>query len=53
LSSYKKQHEKKKEGEEVKGHNHPFDQKCGPHCPRNEKYKGPVKRFDIFHRGKN
>lgn len=46
LSSYRKRNETK---EEVKGHNHPFSEKCGPHCPRNEHYKGPVKRFDFLH----
>jgi hypothetical protein len=49
LSSY---HKSKEEKEEVKGHNHPFNEKCGPHCPRNEHYKGPVKRPDFFHRKK-
>lgn len=50
MASYHKRTEKK---EEYKGHNHPFNEKCGPHCPRNEKYKGPVKKFDLLHRGKN
>ncbi len=36
----------------VKGHNHSVDQKCGPHCPRNAHYKGPIKRPDMFHRNK-
>jgi hypothetical protein len=46
LAAYRKRNEAK---EEVKGHNHPFNEKCGPHCPRNEHYKGPVKRLDYFH----
>jgi hypothetical protein len=41
LSAYKKRTEKKEEG---KGHNHPFKEKCGPHCPRNEHYKGPLRK---------
>jgi hypothetical protein len=49
LVSYR---ERIKEREEVKGHNHPFNEKCGPHCPRNEHYKGPVKKPDLFHRKK-
>ena len=40
-SSYRKRNEEK---EVVKGHNHPFNEKCGPHCPRNEHYKGPVRK---------
>ena len=40
LASYKKTEAK----EEFKGHNHPFNEKCGSHCPRNEHYKGPVRR---------
>jgi hypothetical protein len=49
LASYR---ERTKEKVEVKGHNHPFNEKCGPHCPRNEHYKGPVKKPDLFHRKK-
>jgi hypothetical protein len=30
--------------EEKKGHNHPFNEKCGPHCPRNEHYRGPQRK---------
>ena len=48
LSSYKRKEEK----EEVKGHNHPADEKCGQYCPRNEHYKGRKKRYDILHRNK-
>ena len=44
---------KPKEKDEVKGHNHPFNEKCGPHCPRNEHYKGPVRRFDFRNRKKS
>lgn len=40
LAGYKRQEEK----EEYKGHNHPAKEKCGPHCPRNEHYRGPVKK---------
>jgi len=38
--------------EEFKGHNHPISEKCGPHCPRNEKYQGREKRINPFHRNK-
>ena len=41
-----------REKEEKKGHNHPASQKCGAYCPRNEHYKGPKKRIDVFHRDK-
>jgi len=41
LASYHKKAEVK---EEDKGHNHPFKEKCGSHCPRNEHYKGPVRK---------
>jgi hypothetical protein len=41
LASYHKRTEVK---EETKGHNHSFKEKCGPHCPRNEHYKGPVRK---------
>ena len=41
MASYRKRNEEK---EEVKGHNHPAYEKCGPHCPRNEHYKGPVRK---------
>jgi len=37
---------------ETKGHNHPIKEKCGVHCPRNQNYKGPVKKFDFFNRKK-
>ena len=46
MASYHKRTEEK----EKKGHNHPYKEKCGPHCPRNENYKGPVKKFDFFTR---
>ena len=49
MASYRKRNEKK---EEWKGHNHPFNEKCGPHCPRNEKYKGPEKKFGFMSRRK-
>lgn len=38
--------------EESKGHNHPASQKCGLHCPRNEKYKGRERKVDPFHKNK-
>jgi len=44
LASY---HKRTEEKEEKKGHNHPFKEKCGVHCPRNEHYKGPVKKFSF------
>jgi hypothetical protein len=47
LVTYQKRAEEKE-----KGHNHPYKEKCGPHCPRNENYKGPVKKFDFFHKRK-
>lgn len=50
-NSYKEARSKKKE-EEIKGHNHPVSQKCGPHCPRNEHYKGRERKIDPFHRDK-
>ena len=46
LPPYQKRTEEK---EEKKGHNHPFNEKCGPHCPRNEHYKGPVRKPDFLH----
>jgi hypothetical protein len=49
LASY---HKRTEEKEEKKGHNHPYKEKCGQHCPRNENYKGPVKKFDFFHKKK-
>lgn len=49
LSSYRKKNEQK---QEVKGHNHPYNEKCGPHCPRNAHYKGPVKKFNLLDRRK-
>jgi hypothetical protein len=33
--------------EEKKGHNHPFKEKCGPHCPRNEHYRGPLRKQEF------
>jgi len=51
LASYRKRTEEK-EKEQVKGHNHPFNEKCGSHCPRNEHYKGPVRKPDLLHRKK-
>jgi hypothetical protein len=45
LASYRKRHEVK---EVVKGHDHPFSEKCGPTCPRNEHYKGPVRKSGLF-----
>ena len=39
---------KQEEPEKHPGHNHPIKEKCGPHCPRNEKYKGPPKKFGFF-----
>jgi len=47
LVSYRKRLEEKQK-EEVKGHNHPAYEKCGPHCPRNENYKGPEKKRNPF-----
>jgi hypothetical protein len=46
MASYRKGTEEK----EKKGHNHPFKEKCGPHCPRNEHYKGPVKKLAFLQR---
>ncbi len=37
---------------EFKGHNHPYSEKCGPHCPRNEHYKGPVRKPSFLSRRK-
>ena len=51
LVSYRERLEEKKK-EEVKGHNHPAYEKCGPHCPRNENYKGPEKSRNPFARNK-
>ncbi len=49
MSAYRKRmEEKEKEKEQQKGHNHPADEKCGDHCPRNEKYKGPAKGNFLF-----
>jgi len=42
MARYPKRPERK---EESKGHNHPYNEKCGPHCPRNEHYKGPQKKW--------
>ncbi len=33
--------------EEGKGHNHPVSEMCSVHCPRNERYKGPVKKLGL------
>jgi len=52
LASYRKRTEEKEEKEEKRGHNHPFNEKCGPHCPRNEHYKGPVRKPDLLRRKK-
>lgn len=49
LASYDKRTEKK---EEKKGHNHPFNEKCGQHCPRNEHYKGPARKLSFLSRKK-
>ena len=46
MTSYKKPTEEK----EYKGHNHPIKEKCGNHCPRNEHYKGPVRKPNLFQR---
>jgi hypothetical protein len=51
LSSYREREEfKEKLEEEVKGHNHPISEKCGLHCPRNEHFKGPVKKPGLPHK---
>jgi hypothetical protein len=51
LPSYREREEfKEKLMEEVKGHNHPIGEKCGPHCPRNKHYKGPVKKLGLPHK---
>ena len=50
LVSYRERVEKKQE--EVKGHNHPAYEKCGPHCPRNVNYKGPEKKGNPFSRNR-
>lgn len=42
--------EKEREKEAVGGHNHPASEKCGPHCPRNDNYKGPEKKRSILFR---
>ena len=44
MVSYRQRLEDEKKKEAWKGHNHPFNEKCGPHCPRNDHYKGPVKK---------
>jgi hypothetical protein len=49
LVSYRERVEEKQK-EEVKGHNHPAYEKCGQHCPRNEKYKGPERKGNPFGR---
>jgi len=49
LVSYRERVEAKQKVEE-KGHNHPAYEKCGPHCPRNEHYKGPEKNANPFMR---
>ena len=48
MASYRKRLEEKKKKEEWKGHNHPSEEKCGPHCPRNDHYKGPEKKRGIL-----
>jgi len=53
MVSYRQRLEDEKKKEEWKGHNHPFNEKCGPHCPRNEHYKGPVKKPSLFGSGRN
>ncbi|MDG6964877.1 MAG: hypothetical protein JRN50_04655 [Nitrososphaerota archaeon] len=52
MASYRKRMEAKERLKDTKGHNHPADQKCGPHCPRNEKYKGPEKKPNILYRNR-
>ena len=52
MASYRKRMEEKERLKDTKGHNHPADQKCGPHCPRNEKYKGPEKKPNILYRNR-
>ena len=49
MPSYRKRNEEK---EVVKGHNHPFNEKCGPHCPRNEHDKGPVRKPGFLRRNR-
>ena len=49
MASYRKKAEEK---ERHPGHNHPIKEKCGEHCPRNEHYKGPVKKLGLFQRRK-
>ena len=51
LASYRKRIEEKRK-EEVKGHNHPAYEKCGPHCPRNENYRGREKKSNPFLRNR-
>jgi len=51
MVSYRKRIEEKQK-EEVKGHNHPAYEKCGPHCPRNEHYRGPEKKRNPFTRNR-
>jgi len=51
LVSYRERVEEKQK-EEVKGHNHPAYEKCGPHCPRNKNYKGPEKKGNPFSRNR-
>ena len=48
MVSYRQRLEEKKKKEEWRGHNHPIDEKCGQHCPRNEHYEGPVKKRGFF-----
>ncbi|MDG7000625.1 MAG: hypothetical protein JRN15_16135 [Nitrososphaerota archaeon] len=53
MSSYREREKlKEKIKEEARGHNHPANEKCGTHCPRNEHYKGPVKKFNLLERRK-
>ena len=48
MASYRRLLEEKKKREGWKGHNHPLDEKCGPHCPRNEHYQRPAKKRGLF-----
>lgn len=48
MASYRQRLEEEKKKEGWKGHNHPSDEKCGPHCPRNKHYKGPAKRLGFL-----
>ncbi len=52
MAAYRKRLEEKEERKEKKGHNHPFSEKCGPYCPRNENYKGPKKKLGFMSRNR-